>query len=1088
MAHSSISKRQDIANYQRKIVEAGRSADDVEFWGARGIEGFRKYLKSKFGSVMGGWRKGLDTDGNGRISFYEFCNACRAMGYHGQLKKLWRQLDTNMDGFVSLVELDPKAGRTVGEFKLRCIEKYGDMITAWRECCDTNGNGHLEEHELENTCKVLGLNTNAHELFGYLKPECGNRGITLYELDPEAWYRWVNGDEGLITLKHDHEFLDYTPSNRDRVTADFGGKNFGDLPKDDDEHTMTRTRAWRQQLNRRDHEAVKSQLDAAKQLRLGMHTLPGFKRALVVRCGSLLGAWRESLDLDGNGRLSFGEFTRALSNLGFHGDIKGLWKQLRKGRPDDEFISFADLDPETDQMLTELKRRLCDQYGNLLVGWLKGIDEVGSGVCDQPQFVHCCERVGFSGDAKKLFHHMQPEAGRRFITLKDFDTQAYLALSRGDFRMLSEDHSQTKAPLDMTFEERQQQGFFFQIRRSWDAAQRDEFKHASKSANEPGIRIDNVEGFHDLCIRSCGSLMGAWRTVLDADHDGRVTYNEFCKGARQLGYAGSIKQLWLTLDEDQSGHITLNEIDPEVHALVTRFLGGLSEKYGCLDKAWTKGFGKDPHGSIDEAEMTKMCANLGIDQKSAAKLFHSLQPMPGRALLSIWDLDPECSRKRKRGEVPLMPGLDGVQKKSVVGPLSVSDLKTLQQDSIQTTTSGSVLAGQSTLQYLRQVLKKHYNSTVAAWRLALDPQMLGHTSFSMFCLALQDAAFYGSVKGLWQEVTSNNESGMCTFRDLDFHAATALDSFREELVGQCGGITQAWQQVLDPDRAGCIDEDTFVRLATEKFATKNAKKLFNLLKARHGQRSIVRDDLRALLITVTAEEREQVWNDTSKPPAQPSPRGIVEAYIAERNEHQQECDTLKAFKRTLVVKFGSLFGAWFGVFDLDRNGVVTSQDFTKACLSLGVKNVRQFWSELDIAGKGQIAFKDLDPQGACAYEQLEQLLVEKYGSMIEGFRQCLDKKKNKQVDLRGFTEALQELGYAGDAEKLFKMLTPEAGRAFLSMEDVVHPKEVAKTNADELYESYKAFTSTRLDKPASNAQPSKSGPPSARSTRSAAKS
>jgi len=939
------------------------------------------------------------------------------------------------------------------------------------------------------------LKTNASKLFNYLKPECGNRGITFYELDPEAWYRYVNEDDGMITMRHDHEFLDFSESQK--VTADFGVKHGEDLPKEADNSTMTRPRAWRQHLDRRDHDAVMSQLDAAKQLRLGLHTLPGFKRALIVRCGSLLGAWRD-LDLDGNGRLSFGEFTKALCNLGFHGDIKGLWKQLRRDRPNDEFVMFGNLDPVTDKMIKELKQKLCEQHGNILIGWLKGIDEVGTGCCDLPQFEHCCSRIGFSGDAKKLFHSMQPEAGRRFVTLKDFDTQAYLALSRGDFRMLSEDHTHNKSPLQMTFEERQQQGFFFQIRRSWDAAQREDFKHATKSANGPEFRIDSVEGFNDLCKRYCGSLMGAWRAVLDTDHDGRVTYGEFCKGARQLGYAGSIKQLWLTLDNDQSGHITLNEIDPEVHAMVTNFLGLLCQRYTTLDRAWRVGFRKDPHGCIDEGEMTKMCADLGISQAHASKLFHSLQPMPGRALLSIWDLDPECSRKRKRGEVPLLRD-PGSPRKSV-GVLAGSEQKTLQRvpstDSLDTKTSGSILiAGQSSLQYLRKVLRNHYSSTVAAWRTALDPQMLGHTSFAKFCMALQDAAFYGSVKGLWQEVTSNNLEGDCTLRDLDFDAATVLDCFREQLIIQCGGITQGWQQVLDPTHAGCIDEEAFVKVVTEKFSVKSPKKLFNLLKARHGQRSIRREDLRALLIPVIVEDREACWNDTLKPEPIPSPRGIVEAHIADRNEQHLECHTLNTFKKILVQKFGSLYGAWFKGFDLDRNGVVTSQDFTKACLALGVKNVRQFWNELDTLGKGQIAYGDLDLQGEQAYKTLESLLVERYGSMVQGFRQGLDKKKNNQVDMRTFIEALHDLGYIGDAEKLFRMFTPEAGRAFISIDDIVHPRDVAQTNAEELSASCKAVTSAipQADKFATQIQQGKScslsarssSPPSARAKSSA---
>merc|ERR1719262_347396 len=77
---------------QREMVAKQQATEDGCFWGALGKEGFRTYLIKKFGSVVAGWRK-LDADGNGHLSFGEFCQACRRMGFHGNLKLLWSQLD-----------------------------------------------------------------------------------------------------------------------------------------------------------------------------------------------------------------------------------------------------------------------------------------------------------------------------------------------------------------------------------------------------------------------------------------------------------------------------------------------------------------------------------------------------------------------------------------------------------------------------------------------------------------------------------------------------------------------------------------------------------------------------------------------------------------------------------------------------------------------------------------------------------------------------------------------------------------------------------------------------------------------------------
>merc|ERR1711964_953253 len=119
--HGLIEARKQMSALQRKITLDGQAADHDLFLGDNGVEGFRVYLKKKCGSIVAGWRA-LDVDKNGRLSFYEFCNACRSMGYHGNIKKLWRQLDQTGDGFVSLMEIDPEVGHSVGTFKLALMK------------------------------------------------------------------------------------------------------------------------------------------------------------------------------------------------------------------------------------------------------------------------------------------------------------------------------------------------------------------------------------------------------------------------------------------------------------------------------------------------------------------------------------------------------------------------------------------------------------------------------------------------------------------------------------------------------------------------------------------------------------------------------------------------------------------------------------------------------------------------------------------------------------------------------------------------------------------------------------------------------
>merc|ERR1740129_190153 len=195
LQHQGMDIRRRMAKMQKEVFEADKLDDNIEFWGSKGVEGFRTYLKKKFGSMLAGWRL-LDQDGNGRLSHGEFCMACRRMGYHGNLKSLWRQLDCNHNGFVSLGEIDPEAGYLLGTFKKALRDTYGDLLTAWVKGLDTNMTGRVEEHEVGECVDRLGIELDKAKLCELLSGRTGysGKGITLLDFDTDAARRFYTTD------------------------------------------------------------------------------------------------------------------------------------------------------------------------------------------------------------------------------------------------------------------------------------------------------------------------------------------------------------------------------------------------------------------------------------------------------------------------------------------------------------------------------------------------------------------------------------------------------------------------------------------------------------------------------------------------------------------------------------------------------------------------------------------------------------------------------------------------------------------------------------------------------------------------------
>lgn len=1069
-----LERRRAFNQATREHHSENKGVDDMEFWGAQGVPGFRRWLTTRCGSLVAGWRA-LDKDQNGHLSFYEFCNACRTLGYAGNLKLLWTQLDRNLSGQVSLIEIDPEVGKIVGEFKKALLNEYHDMLTAWQKGIDVSGNGRVEEREMTACVEKLGLPFSGKKVFKVFAPH-GSFGITLEDLDPDANKRFRTGDlQGLVS-KAGKEFLEDLPEDGNDV----------ELPPERSTKEGG-AREWRAELRRKDR-------GEASKLRLGMRTVPELKKALISRCGSLFGAWKEALDLDGNGRLTFGEFCLAMDRLSFHGDLQGLWRQLLKDGQ--HTITFAELDPETDAQISELRAKLVATHGNMLLAWVKGLDTNGTGVVTKEEFIAGCATVGFSGDAEKLHKLMQPDANRSFLTLKDLDTKAHHALQRGDLRMLSEGEekqSPTKSVQELSFYERQQSGFQYQFKEALKVAEREEYAKSCKMP-APAHVIDTAEEFEMLCKRTYGTIIAAWRQCLDVDGNGKLTFNELCKALRRLGYAGDFTKLWqkYTGASDGGGgrgHIALKDIDPEADLIVNDFLLLLASQYGTLDDAWKLGFGKDPHETIDEVQLGEACTKLGFSH-SPKQLFKCLQPVPGKLLITIWDLDPFCTRKRQRGEEvfiaqPKSPlsatagkksfGQAGNDKQAKAQADAERALKPSEQKH-----EAALKAGREALPQARQVLKQKYGSTVAAWREALDPKGAGSISFGNFMIVLEDCAFKGNVKGLWKVLCGDRGTAM--FRDIDPDSQQMLDVFREELVGRFGSITEAWKSCFDPANTGIVTEADFVK-AAESLPTvvKSASKLYRALLARPSQHSLIKTDFRALLIGLRSfQERENVWASVpsneegngaedngesnvegNSPPIspgtsrsaspntsqtlksskrqalqEPSPRAAARAVTEEWHSQDKVISSVAGLKRMLTSKYGSYFAAWRNALDVDHKGVMAQLDFANACRELGIKAVGRLWAELDSSGSGRVTLKDFDPDTDEVFSSLEALIKEKYPTTKAGWKTVFDPDGNLRTDLAKFKAGCASIGFVGNADKAFKLLLPFPGGKHLTYEDL----------------------------------------------------
>jgi len=78
---------------------------------------FQKILLNKYGSIKAAWNQVFDTEYIGFINFTKFGLGCKAAGYKGNLFRLWRMLDEDGSGEITVEEL----GLEVGKLETRAL-------------------------------------------------------------------------------------------------------------------------------------------------------------------------------------------------------------------------------------------------------------------------------------------------------------------------------------------------------------------------------------------------------------------------------------------------------------------------------------------------------------------------------------------------------------------------------------------------------------------------------------------------------------------------------------------------------------------------------------------------------------------------------------------------------------------------------------------------------------------------------------------------------------------------------------------------------------------------------------------------------
>lgn len=331
--------------------------------GRRQAKFLRRMLVELEGSVLRAWRKFFETENDGgRINEFQFVRMCRQIRFPADPVQVFRYLDDDGSGELTLEELDQEGNDLWANFVEWCAQIFSGATDFIQKLLPKNGDKKLTVAHFEEGIAKFGWSRGSESLLFNAVNLRGDDAIDASDL------KWLDVQAKRAKIKR---------TARQRALKDKKKQNFD-----------TKTVAV---------------------------TMAEFKKHLKRSYGNFLRAWRLGLSPNDSVTISRTQFLTACSNLGFKDAGKVLWRAF--GKDELSPVSLDFLDPETAQVLAHFQR-MVQGLGGVQAAW-RVFDKKAVKRVKQPEFLEAMKTLDPSLPAKQLFNGLDTDGDGR-LAVDDF--------------------------------------------------------------------------------------------------------------------------------------------------------------------------------------------------------------------------------------------------------------------------------------------------------------------------------------------------------------------------------------------------------------------------------------------------------------------------------------------------------------------------------------------------------------------------------------------------------------------------------------------------------------------------------------------
>eukprot|EP00929_Paragymnodinium_shiwhaense_P119071 TRINITY_DN90959_c0_g1_i1.p1 TRINITY_DN90959_c0_g1~~TRINITY_DN90959_c0_g1_i1.p1 ORF type:complete len:808 (+),score=214.51 TRINITY_DN90959_c0_g1_i1:146-2569(+) len=513
------------------------------------------------GSVLRGWRRELDSDGDLDVRFQEFCKATEKLNCKGNYQELFEG-----DGTLAIDELIPQEGGWLSTFRQWLKDAFGGPYQMFH-AFDESNEGKIMPDQFVSVALAQGCPLQAGELrevYNCCDVDDGG-SITIEEvayLETDAEVRALEMFKMAKKGKEDHQLL----------MAHFYTE---DLKRNVSQKSRRAQPPWLAE----EFERLPS-LTCAKRLerqRILFYKTIEAKVIFLHHIRDVFGtearAWRMGMDVGGNWEVSHAQFKKFCRGLDIPVDIGLLWKALDKDG--DEQLRLEKLCVQSADYLGAFSGWAKEHFGSLAAIW------------DTKETVRWREKPqqkdGRWASGKKMsfnaFAHALQELSCPHMATNAQRSVIGSALDAHSCGFISKD--------DLEWLDR------------WDPP---EWLMASpdQAAWEEVRKMSQRRYAHPL---------RAWRYLWDEDNSNLVSWEEFTGACEKLNFQGNIAGAFRHLDRELTGAITMKQYDAASAELLESFKAWADENFGSVTIAF-KAIVPDGLGMLSFSELRKSCRKL----------------------------------------------------------------------------------------------------------------------------------------------------------------------------------------------------------------------------------------------------------------------------------------------------------------------------------------------------------------------------------------------------------------------------------------------------------------------------------------------